>query len=148
MISGRIKLVIGARSALFLPFSNLKIIVVDEEHDSSFKQQEGFRYSARDLAIMRAKQENIPVVLGSATPSLESIYNVKQGRYQHCQLTHRANQAATLPTISCVDLRLGKASQGIAPVTQKIIGKHLQAIKPQRSVKKSNLSNLLLIIRR
>ncbi|EQD48971.1 primosome assembly protein PriA, partial [mine drainage metagenome] len=75
--------VIGTRSALFLPFTTLGLIVVDEEHDASFKQQDGFRYSARDLAVYRARQLHIPIVLGSATPSLESLANARTGRYRH-----------------------------------------------------------------
>lgn len=86
-------IVIGTRSALFTPFKDLGLIVIDEEHDGAYKQQEGFRYHARDLAVARAKLETIPIILGSATPSLESLYNVKQGKYQRLKLTKRAGHA-------------------------------------------------------
>jgi len=90
---GEAKVVIGTRSAVFLPFASLGLVVVDEEHDSSFKQMDGPRYHARDLAVVRAKYLNIPIVLGSATPSLESINNVSQGRYQTLILSEQASQA-------------------------------------------------------
>lgn len=86
----QIALIIGTRSALFSPFAELGLIVIDEEHDNSYKQQEGFRYHARDLAILRAKLNHIPIILGSATPSFESIYNMQQNRFQRLQLTQRA----------------------------------------------------------
>lgn len=90
---GENAIIIGTRSALFTPFKNLGMIIIDEEHDGSYKQQEGWRYHARDLAIVRAKQENIPVILGSATPSLETLYNTESGKYQALQLTERAGDA-------------------------------------------------------
>ena len=86
-------IIIGTRSALFTPFRNLGIIIVDEEHDASYKQQDSLRYHARDLAVMRASRENIPVVLGSATPALESLHNAKTGKYHHLTLTRRAGNA-------------------------------------------------------
>ena len=89
-------IIIGTRSALFTPFSQLGLIVIDEEHDASFKQQEGWRYHARDLAVMYAKQLDIPIVMGSATPSLESLNNVKNGKYRHIQLTKKAKNSTTL----------------------------------------------------
>ncbi|MCO6523906.1 MAG: primosomal protein N' [Candidatus Schmidhempelia sp.] len=92
--NGENAIVIGTRSALFTPFKHLGLIIIDEEHDTSYKQQEGWRYHARDLAIVRAKLENIPIILGSATPSLESLYNVKIGKYQHLTLTKRAGNAS------------------------------------------------------
>ncbi len=95
---------IGTRSAVFLPFKNLGLIIIDEEHDQSFKQQTKLRYSARDVAVMRAKLENFPIVLGSATPSLETIYNVEKRNYQLLKLPTRAGNA-TLPVIKLVDLR-------------------------------------------
>ena len=101
---GDIKVIIGTRSALWTPFKNLGIIIIDEEHDLSFKQQEGFRYSARDMAIARAQREDIPVVLGSATPALESILNVSRGRYRELHLPERAGNAS-MPVIKIVDLR-------------------------------------------
>jgi len=101
---GTARLILGTRSAIFTPLKNPGLIIVDEEHDSSFKQQEGLRYSARDLAVWRARQLNIPVMLGSATPSLESLYNVRQGRYQLLLLPERAGQALA-PKMHLLDLR-------------------------------------------
>lgn len=92
-ISGTAKIVIGTRSAIFTPLQNLGLLVVDEEHDSSFKQQDGFRYSARDLAVMRGQLEKIPVILGSATPSLESLYNCKLDKYKLITLSERTGGA-------------------------------------------------------
>ena len=101
---GRCRIVVGARSALFLPFSRLKLIVVDEEHDASFKQEEGFIYHARDLAVARAKIEEALVVLASATPSLESLWNAETGRYRWLKLSAR-HGAARLPSVELIDLR-------------------------------------------
>ncbi len=109
--AGQAQLILGTRSALFTPLKNPGLIIVDEEHDGSFKQQEGLRYSARDLAVWRARQLNIPVVLGSATPSLESLYNVQQQRYQHLSLPQRAGDAQA-PEMRLVDLR-GQPMQGL-----------------------------------
>lgn len=108
------RIIIGTRSAIFTPIPRLGIIVVDEEHDLSFKQQDGFRYSARDLAIVRAQREKVPVMLGSATPSLESLFNAIQNRYQHLRLTRRAGSAAP-PRVDLVDLRGKKLIEGFAP---------------------------------
>jgi primosomal protein N' (replication factor Y) len=103
--------VVGARSALFLPFANLGLIVVDEEHDGSFKQDEGVIYNARDMAVVRARLASAPVVLASATPSLESVVNVKTGRYGEVHLPgrHGGHQLATL---SAVDLRRDPPARG------------------------------------
>ena len=101
---GRCRIVIGARSALFLPFRKLALIVVDEEHDGSYKQDEGFIYHARDLAVARAKIEQAGVVLASATPSLESLWNAEQGRYRWLRLKSRHGKAV-LPKIDLIDLR-------------------------------------------
>jgi primosomal protein N' (replication factor Y) len=100
----RCRIVVGARSALFLPFPNLKLIVVDEEHDASFKQEEGFIYHARDLAVVRAKIEEAGVILASATPSLETLRNAEQGRYRWLRLSAR-HGTAQLPDIDLIDLR-------------------------------------------
>jgi primosomal protein N' (replication factor Y) len=111
--SGRARLVIGTRSALFTPMPTLGLIVLDEEHDASFKQQDGFRYSARDVAVKRAAELDIPVVLGSATPSLESLNNAAAGRY----LRHRMRQRATramLPRWRVLDMRQGNRDRGLA----------------------------------
>jgi primosomal protein N' (replication factor Y) len=101
---GRCRIVVGARSALFLPFKALRLIVVDEEHDGSFKQEEGFVYHARDLAVARARIEGAGVVLASATPSLESIHNAQTGRYLWLKLAAR-HGGAQLPDITLIDLR-------------------------------------------
>ena len=114
--SGEIKVVIGARSSLFLPFKKLGLIIVDEEHDQSYKQHEGFRYSARDLAVIRARRENISIILGSATPSIESLNNCAADRYQHLVLTNRAGKAVQ-PTWSIVDLKNEQCEAGIAAST-------------------------------
>jgi primosomal protein N' (replication factor Y) len=103
-ICGSPMIVIGTRSALFIPFSNLAIIVLDEEHDSSYKQNEQCIYNARDMAVVRAHIFDLPIVLVSATPSLETIHNVQIGRYQHIKLHNRFAQA-TLPQITLIDMR-------------------------------------------
>ncbi|WP_264330922.1 replication restart helicase PriA [Wolbachia endosymbiont (group B) of Erebia ligea] len=105
--NGSAQIIIGARSALFLPYKNLKLIIVDEEHDSSFKQEQGIIYNARDMAIILAKLENIPIILSSATPLLETIYHVKKGNYNHVKLTKRFG-GAELPLIKVVDMRNNK----------------------------------------
>ncbi len=105
--NGTIRIVIGARSALFLPFNNLKLIVVDEEHDSSYKQTENGCYNGRDMAVLRAKIENCQVVLGSATPSIESLVNSDNGKYQHIFLKSRFGKSIE-PDIELVDLRKEK----------------------------------------
>jgi primosomal protein N' (replication factor Y) (superfamily II helicase) len=102
--SGDCQIVVGARSALFLPFRNLRLIVVDEEHDGSFKQEEGFIYHARDLAVARGRIEGAPVVLASATPSLESLRNAETGRYRWLRLAAR-HGSARMPDIDLIDLR-------------------------------------------
>lgn len=91
--NGEAGIVIGTRSSLFTPFARLGVIIIDEEHDSSYKQQEGWRYHARDLAVFRAHAENIPIVMGSATPALETLHNVKLGKYRQLTLTKRAGNA-------------------------------------------------------
>jgi primosomal protein N' (replication factor Y) len=102
--AGDCRIVVGARSALFLPFADLRLIVVDEEHDGSYKQEDGFIYHARDLAVARAKIERATVVLASATPSLESLWNAETGRYRWLKLADR-HGAARLPDVTLIDLR-------------------------------------------
>ncbi|MDO9337807.1 MAG: primosomal protein N' [Caulobacter sp.] len=102
--AGRQRIVVGARSALFLPFRKLSLIVVDEEHDGSYKQEDGFIYQGRDLAVARAHLEGCAVVLASATPSLETLWNAEQGRYGWLKLTAR-HGTATLPEVTMIDLR-------------------------------------------
>ncbi|MFN3932961.1 MAG: primosomal protein N' [Brevundimonas sp.] len=104
VVAGRCNIVVGARSALFLPYANLRLVVVDEEHDGSFKQEEGLVYHGRDLAVARARIEGATVVLASATPSLETLWNAQLGRYGWLKLAAR-HGAAVLPQISLLDLR-------------------------------------------
>ncbi|TDT37033.1 replication restart DNA helicase PriA [Halospina denitrificans] len=106
-------ILIGTRSAVLLPFSRLITVVVDEEHDSSYKQMEGFRYSARDLAIYRARQSGCPVILGSATPSLESLHNAGEGRFRLHRLTERAGSAG-LPETRLIDVRSRPLEGGLS----------------------------------
>ncbi len=111
--SGRAHIVIGTRSAVFTSLAAPGLIVIDEEHDLSFKQHEGFRYSARDLAVKRAQLEKIPVVLGSATPSLESLHNAATDKYQHLHLRQRVG-AAQLPDYTIVDIRKSSLQGGLS----------------------------------
>ena len=113
MQSGACSLLLGTRSALFTPLPNIGLIILDEEHDSSFKQQEGFRFSARDVAVMRGKLANVPIVLGSATPSLESLYNVFLERYTHLPLPQRAGNALP-PLMQLLDVRQQKLQAGLS----------------------------------
>jgi primosomal protein N' (replication factor Y) len=110
---GSAQLILGTRSAIFVPMKTPGLIIVDEEHDSSLKQQEGLRYSARDLAIVRGKKQNIPVVLGSATPSLESLQRCREEAYQHLLLPTRAGKAVP-PLLRLVDLTKHQSSDGLS----------------------------------
>ncbi|MGN0920443.1 MAG: primosomal protein N' [Cellvibrio sp.] len=118
--SGQAGIVIGTRSALFTPLHRLGIIIIDEEHDLSFKQQDGVRYSARDLAVVRAQLNDVPLVLGSATPSLETLYKAQQGRYQYLPLTQRAGNAQA-PHLKLIDTRNSPLHQGFAATSLKAI---------------------------
>ncbi|MSO97122.1 MAG: primosomal protein N' [Rhodospirillaceae bacterium] len=109
--TGEATVIVGARSALFLPFQSLGLIVVDEEHDSAFKQEDGVIYHARDMAVVRAREGAIPIILSSATPSLETMVNVEAGRYHEVRLPNRFG-IAVLPTITSVDLRVHKPEKG------------------------------------
>lgn len=122
--SGAAKIMIGTRSAIFTPFQDIGLIIVDEEHDLSFKQQEGFRYHARDLAIMRAQYHQIPIILGSATPALETLYKALSGKFQHLQLPDRAGKAV-LPQLSIVDIRNQFLEEGLSQPLLKEIKQHL-----------------------
>ena len=124
--SGAAALVVGTRSAVFTPLPYLGLIVVDEEHDHSFKQQEGLRYSARDLAIARAKHNEIPVVLGSATPTLELLQHCRVGNFTRLELPERAGGAQP-PDIRLVDLNRAQATDGLSEPLIKAIQKHLSA---------------------
>ncbi|MEW8507421.1 MAG: primosomal protein N' [Candidatus Thiodiazotropha sp.] len=117
---------IGTRSAVFTPMPRLGLIIVDEEHDLSYKQQEGFRYSARDLALVRGQQHDCPVVLGSATPSLESLRNAAEGRYTRLDLTRRAG-AARVPPLMLLDLRNVHLDGGLSPALIKQLRQTLDA---------------------
>lgn len=125
VIEGRTKCVVGARSALFLPFADLGLIVVDEEHDASYKQEDGVIYNARDMAVVRAKIGAFPVVLASATPSLETMQNVWAGKYTHVTLTSRFG-AAVLPEIHMIDMRSEKTT------AQTFISEPLRAAMQER----------------
>lgn len=118
--SGAARLVVGARSALYLPFHELGLIIVDEEHETSYKQEEGVLYHARDMAVARAKQEDVPIILVSATPSLESVSNVAQGKYQEFRL-HSRFGPQDMPQIHLVDLRHDKPDSGnfVCPTLRK-----------------------------
>lgn len=122
---GRAAIVIGTRSAIFTPMANLGLIIIDEEHDPSFKQQDGFRYSARDLAVVRGDMEQANVVLGSATPSFETLANVANGRYRIAKLTQRAGNAVP-PRIDTVDLRHQPLNHGLSDVGIRAITACLQ----------------------
>jgi primosomal protein N' (replication factor Y) len=123
--SGEAKIVLGTRSAVFAPVPDLGIIIVDEEHDSSFKQHEGgFRYSARDLAVVRAQRAQVPVLLGSATPALETLNNVTGSRYVRLTLPRRADQAAP-PRMALIDLRAHAVHAGISTPAVQAMERHL-----------------------
>ena len=113
--NGTADVIVGTRSAVFVPLARPGLFIVDEEHDLSFKQQDGFRYSARDLAVVRARDAAVPVLLGSATPSLEAIENVRRGRYRRLALPHRAGGASP-PRIDVVDLRSRPFDSGLCDV--------------------------------
>tara|TARA_Y100001936_G_scaffold243230_1_gene281787 strand:- start:38502 stop:40679 length:2178 start_codon:yes stop_codon:yes gene_type:complete len=113
-LNGSAKIILGTRLSVFTPISNLGLIIVDEEQDNSFKQQSGLCYSARDLAVFRAKYLNIPVVLGSATPSLESYHNAISHKYRMLHLYSRAADNASLPSIKCIDTRAVKVREGLS----------------------------------
>ena len=123
--AARAGIVLGTRLGVLAPLPNLSLIVVDEEHDSSFKQQEGLRYSARDVAVYRAKLAGCPVVLGTATPSLESWYNYRQGRYERLELAERASPGAQLPEVRIVDVRTQPLEDGFAAPLLSAIGERL-----------------------
>jgi len=110
---GRARIVLGTRLAILSSLPQLKLIVIDEEHDPSYKQQEGLRYSARDLAVWRAHQLRIPIVLGSATPSLESWHHAQTGRYRKLELRERAVRDAVLPRVKLVDMEKDKPKEGL-----------------------------------
>jgi primosomal protein N' (replication factor Y) (superfamily II helicase) len=123
--TGAAKIVIGTRLSVFTPMPNLKLIVIDEEHDGSYKQQDGMRYHARDVAMVRAKQLNIPIILGSATPSLETWHNSQKGQYGLLSLKQRAVQNAQLPRIFCIDTAKSPTENGLSPLLVKALRERL-----------------------
>ena len=124
---GQAKLVIGTRLAVFTPMGNVGLIVVDEEHDGSFKQDNELRYHARDLAVWRAKQSGCPVVLGSATPSLESWHKAQSGAYRLLQLTERAHTAAQLPQVEILNVGRLKLDNGFSPQALQLLKQNFEA---------------------
>jgi primosomal protein N' (replication factor Y) len=130
--SGTARIVIGTRLSIFTPLPNLKLIIIDEEHDSSYKQQDSMRYHARDVALVRAKRLNIPVVLGSATPALESWHNAAADKYNLLSLNQRAVTAAQLPHIECIDTTKVNLQQGLTP--QLIAALKLRLARKEQSL--------------
>jgi len=125
-LEGRASVVLGTRSAIYTPMPKLGLIIVDEEHDASFKQQEGVRYQARDLAVLRAKKENLPVLLGSATPSLESLAKAKEGSYLWLRLKQRPGAGVTLPLPKLLDIRNRRLTGGFSEPLLLAMDKHLK----------------------
>ncbi len=121
---GSARIVIGTRSAIFTPLKNPGLIIVDEEHDASFKQQDGFRYHARDLAVVRANREGIPIILGSATPALESLHNAAEGRYRLLRLSRRAGNAKP-PRFELLDIRQQPLDAGLSQELMRRMHDHL-----------------------
>ncbi len=129
-------IIIGTRSSIFLPFENLKLIVVDEEHDQSYKQNEMFKYNARDISIVRAKNFNCPVILGSATPSFESLHNINIKKYKQYKLLNRYHKSK-LPLITIVDTSVDKPDEGIS-----------RALKDKMKLELSKDNKIILFIGR
>lgn len=125
-LHGRADIVLGTRLAVFTPMPRLGLIIVDEEHDTAFKQMEGMRYSARDVAVWRARQRDVPIVLGSATPALESWRNAREGRYRLLSLTRRASANAVLPTVRVIDSRTDRPKNGLTQAVLQGIDARLQ----------------------
>ena len=121
---GRARVLVGTRSAVFAPFARLGLVIVDEEHDASYKQQDGFRYQARDLALLRARRAGVPAVLGSATPSLESLANARAGRYRRVRLAERIAGGGP-PVAQRIDLRLHPARHGLSEPLLARVDAHL-----------------------
>ncbi|MGD8784824.1 MAG: primosomal protein N' [Thioalkalispiraceae bacterium] len=122
---GKLDVILGTRSAIFTPLLKPGLIIIDEEHDASFKQQDGFRYSARDLAIWRAHHNSLPIVLGSATPSLESLANAQRDRYQLLTLTQRAGNAIP-PKLHLLDMRSQPIEEGLSDRLLQVMRQHLE----------------------
>jgi primosomal protein N' (replication factor Y) len=114
--SGEARIVIGTRLSVFTPLKDLKLVIVDEEHDASYKQQDSMRYHARDVALVRAQQHKVPIVLGSATPALETWHNAQSGKYEMLALTNRAVAQAQLPQIRCIDTTRNVLQDGLSQI--------------------------------
>ncbi len=125
-LRGQARVIVGTRSAAFVPLPEAGLVIVDEEHDGSYKQFDGIRYHARDFAIVRARALDVPIVLGSATPSLESLHNARAGRYTHLRLRHRAG-AATPPQVRVIDVRKRPLQAGLGPEAVSAIESALAA---------------------
>lgn len=125
-LRGQARVIVGTRSAVFVPLPEAGLIVIDEEHDGSYKQLDGIRYHARDFALVRGKALQVPVILGSATPSLETLHNARAGRYAHLRLAERAGHAQA-PSVRVVDVRKRPLAAGLAPETLAAIAAQLQA---------------------
>ena len=123
---GRARIVVGTRSAVFVPMARLALVIVDEEHDVSYKQQDGLRYQARDVAVLRARRAGAPVLLGSATPSLESLHNAATGRYRHLRLLKRVRSQAP-PRIHLLDVRHAPLDNGLSPTMIEAVSRQLEA---------------------
>ncbi len=125
--TGQAQVLVGARSGLFLPFANLGLIVVDESHDATFKQEDGVKYNGRDMAVVRANYQKIPIILATATPDLETLVNVEQGKYDIIKLTERYSDAK-LPTINILDLKEHRPAKGafISPILIEEIKQAIQ----------------------
>ena len=136
IISGKIKVIIGARSAVFLPYQNLQYIIVDEEHDASYKQEEGFIYNGRDMSVLRAYYERVTAILVSATPSLETMYNYRQNKYKGVTIGSRFGSAG-LPDIEIVDTRSLSVCRSIS-----------DQLKEQVSINLSHKKQVLLFLNR
>src|SRR5690606_17063535 len=123
---GVARVVVGTRSAVFTPLPDAGLVVVDEEHDGSYKQFDGIRYHARDFALVRGKALGVPVVLGSATPSLETLHNAMQGRYAHLRLLRRAGAARPAP-VRVMDVRKLPLRAGLSPRLVEHVGAAVEA---------------------
>jgi len=125
-LRGEARVIVGTRSAIFTPLPDAGLLIVDEEHDGSYKQQDGIRYNARDFALVRGKALGVPVVLGSATPSLESLHNAHAGRFTHLRLKQRAGDARP-PRVRILDVRKRPLRDGLSPEVLEGIGQHIAA---------------------
>lgn len=124
--NGDARIVIGTRLSVFTPMPQLKLMIVDEEHDTSYKQQDSMRYHARDVALVRAQRRNIPIVLGSATPALETWHNAQSGRYGLLTMQQRAVSQSQLPQVNCVDVSRVQMQDGLSPPLLKALRKRLE----------------------